>query len=306
MKKKILIAVGILVVIVLIGAVVVYSNLDKIVRVATEKVMSYVLQVDVTVASAKVNLGQGSIEFHDIVIPNPPGYSTSRAMKFGLVKAQVDIPSFRTDQPAIKLVQVSQAEITMEVNKSGSNLQDLVNNASRLSQGKEEQPKQEKPKPKEAGKQFKIDKVLVDGTTVRVGIPFMGGKTFDVPLPTIEMNNLGGKNKGTVTPAEAMQEFLAGILGGIKKAGTDILPTEVLANISTTLKNLPGNVKEQIGNVTNQLGTTAKENLSGAKGQVESTVKQAGQEAGKAAGQVKEGLQGLFGGKKETPTDQKK
>lgn len=288
MKKKILIALGVVVLLAVVGVVLVFTNLDSIVRKATEKVMSYVLMVDVTVGGAKVGISEGSVEFTDIIIPNPPGYKSSRAMKFGLVKAQVDIKSFSGNEPTIKLIRLSQAEITMEAKKGGSNLQDLIDNASRLAAGEEPPPEApKKEEPKEAEKKFKIDKVIVDGNVVRVAIPFLGGKTLDVPLPDMELNDLGGEGKGGVTPAEGMQEFLGGILASIKKAGTDILPADVLNGIGDTLKNLPGDVKEQLGAVTEQLGEAGKE--------IEGGLKSVGEEAGKAT----ESIKGLFGGKKE-------
>jgi len=294
MKKKLLIAVGIVIVLAIVAGVVVFSNLDKIVRAATEQVMRYVLQVDVTVGSAHVSVTEGSIEFRDINIPNPEGYSTNRAMKFGLVRAQVDIRSFSTDEPIINEIRVSQAEITMEVRKGGSNLQDLIDNASRLAAG-EGTPEEEAEKPEEAQKQFKIEKVLVDGNVVRVAIPFMGGKTVDIKLPDLELRDLGGKGGEGVTAPEAMQEFLAAILMSIKDQGVDVLPDEVLADLGNTLKELPGNVQEQLGDV----GTQLEESVKDVSGQI-------GEEADKAADQVKEGLKGLFGGKKETPVEEPK
>ncbi len=277
--KILLVAAAVLVAVIVIGAVAVYSNLDRIVRIATEKAMAYALDVPVTVGGAKVKPTEGLIEFHEIVIPNPPGYKTDRAMRFGLVRAQADLKSFRTDEPLIRLIQVSGAEITMEAKKEGSNLEALIKNAQRLAPKDAEEP----PPQEESQKAVKIERVLVEGAKARVAIPYMDGKTVDLKLPKIEMTDLGGK-KEKVTPAEALEQFLAGILDGIRSAGAGLLPDDLTRQIGDTLKGLPGNV-------TQGLGEAGK------------TVEGAAKEAGGAVKSVGKELEGLLGGRKK---DEKK
>lgn len=283
MKKKILIALGLIVILIGIGFFAIYRNLDKIVRVATERGLAFVLQVPVSVGGATVKPTEGFIEFRDIVIGNPPGYNTDRAMRFGLIRTQVDLKSIRTDEPKVNLVQVSGTEITMEAKRGGSNLQDLMNNASRLSQKEKEEP----PAEKKSEKAFKIEKVIVEQTTARVAIPFLGGQTLDVPLPRVEMENLGGKNE-RVTPAEAIELFLAEILGSIQSAGASILPGDVLASLGDSLKALPSEVVGQL--------KQAPEAVTGA-------VQDAAKGVGDTINSVGDGIGGIFGKKK---TEEKK
>ncbi len=269
--KKFLIALGILVLLGIIAIVVAVMNIDRIIRATTEKVMEFVLQVDVSVGSADLNVGEGSITFQEIVISNPAGFQSDRAMRFGLIKAQVDIKSFRTDQPVIHLIQLSEPEITLEVSQSGTNIGELIQNAQRLAPS-EEKPAEAPPpdEPEAAQKAFKIDKLIVAGSAVRVAVPFMGGKTYTVKLPDVELTELGGED-GLVTPAEAMQEFLAALLQGIRQAGADILPTEVLSDIAETLKNLPAGIKDSLEQVSQELKDSLGDLEQGLKDVTEDT-----------------------------------
>jgi len=287
--KIVLISIAIVAVLLIVGAVVLYSNLDKVVQTATEKTLSYVLLADVKVGGCTVKPTEGLVEFRDIVIGNPKDktYGTDRAMRFGIVKAKANIKSFRTDEPVINLVQLSQAEITMEARLGGSNLQDLMDNASRLAPKEEagaEKPAEQPAAEEKSQKAIKIEKVVVEGTKVRVAIPFQkGGKTLDVALPSIEMNDLGGKKQG-VTPAEAMREFFAGLIGGIKKSGSGILPDDVLGDMGAALNKLPGGLRDA--------GKSATEGVGGA-------VKGAGKAVEGAVQDVGLGLINLIGGVKK-------
>ena len=86
--KKILLIIALLVV--LIGAVAVFllaRNLGSIVRRGTERVLSYVLQVDVSIDSAEVYAREGRIVFSGVDIANPPGFKKPRAMRLGRIEA---------------------------------------------------------------------------------------------------------------------------------------------------------------------------------------------------------------------------
>ncbi|MCB2154001.1 hypothetical protein KQI84_03890 [bacterium] len=278
-KRLIKIVVG-LVIVLIVAAVVVggilYMKKDSIVRTATERVLEYVLQVDVSIESAEVEPAKGTIQFNNIVIDNPEGYDSDHAMKFGVVRVEADLPSFRTDKPVIHLIQISDSDITMEKKSlKSSNLQDLAENAKRLSSGTEEAPKEEGTE-----KQMKIEQLIIEGTTISVAMPFLNGQTAEVPVPRIDKKDLGGE-KETVNPAEALEIFFAELLGAIRDAGTGILPDEALKDLGNTLNSLGADVGEQFRGLTEGAGSAAED--------VEDA-------AGDAVRNVREGLGGLLGG----------
>ncbi len=272
MLKFAALGVGVLVLLIGIAMVVLFQNLDKIIKTGTEKSLSFALQVPVTVDGVTVEATKGIIELRGLNIPNPEGYKTDHAMYFGKVRVEADIQSFKTDEPVINLIQVSEADMTLEKTLKSSNLQDLIKNAERLSSG---EAAAEEEAPAEASqKAMKIKKVLVDGTTVQVAIPLAGGETVKVEVPEIEMTDLGGK-KEKVTPAEAIKEFIAAILAKITSVGGDF---------GGQLKGLTSGVSDQAGELTKGLESTA----SGAADSV-----------GDAAKGLSDSVGGLFGKKKK-------
>lgn len=253
--KKILIGVGaiagVLLIIVVVGAVMLWSNLDGVVRVGTERALSYVLKVDVTVDGADVDARAGTIALKGINIPNPEGYKTPHAMNFGEVFVEADIASFRTNEPTIRLIRVSEPDIIYDRKVNTSNIDDLLANASSA--------EEEEAAPEEARKQLVIEKVLVEGSTIQVGLPFTEGRTMKANVPNIEINDIGKKND-RVSPAEAMKEVLDEMLAAFAKVGAD--------------------------------------RLKGGEDAVEKAADEAAGAINEAADEVKEKLGGLLGGKK--------
>jgi uncharacterized protein YjbJ (UPF0337 family) len=268
----------------------VFQNLDEIVRRGTEEAMTYALQVDVTVDGASVDLGAGTIELTGVNIPNPEGYTSDHAMAFSRIRVEADTSTLRSDTPTLNLVQVTGSDIILEREGTTSNLQQLMANAQRLSSG--EEPPPDEPE----GKKMVIRRLVVDGTTVGVQLPVLN-QNLSVQVPDIEAEDIGGEGE-EVTPAEALQEFIALILEAITRAGDGILPAEFLQDINGQLSNLSGELQDRLGD----LGSQFEGALEGVRGSVEGAPDQVNEAADDARENVEgavrdieEGLGGLLG-----------
>ena len=82
MKRTIKVLIGIVLALVLVGAVVIFF-LDSIVRSSVEKVGPIVTKVSVKLDSAKISLFGGSGELKGLVVGNPEGFKTPEAIKVG-------------------------------------------------------------------------------------------------------------------------------------------------------------------------------------------------------------------------------
>lgn len=229
--KKILfgaaILVGVLVIALVAVGIYVYRNLNEIVRSQTESVMTSVLGVKVTLGGAAVKVRNGDITLTDLVIYNPEGFESSHALKFGEIQVTANIPSFRTNEPTITLVRITEPDIIYERKLRTSNLDELIANTK----AKEEAPPEETATEEEA-KQIKVDLILVEGSVVRVALPMAGGRTVNVQVPDIEIRDMG---EG-MTPAEGLTLFLTKVLEGIAQNGE--------AAISSALEGVGGVVGE--------------------------------------------------------------
>lgn len=274
MKKVLLGGISIVLIIVVAGGILLARNINRIVRLGTEKALSYALQVDVSVGAAKVNITESSVAFDNIVIDNPDGYKTDRAIRIGHVETQVDIASFRTDAPTIRDIQLTGAEITMEIKGRDSNLADLLKNAERLAGSAEAAPA---PKEEASGKAFKIDRIHLGSNEIRLSFPLMEGRTANLSLPDMELTDLGGQ-KGA-TPAQALADFLKALIDKIRTLSLNQLPSDLINPFKDSLQGIGGQLKEDLGNAQQQLEGTASKLREGVEQNTED---------------VKEGLKGLL------------
>lgn len=250
--KKILLGAAVLVgvlVIALIGVgIYVYNNLNEIVRSQTESVMTSVLGVKVTLGGAAVKVSSGDITLTDLVIYNPEGFESSHALKFGEIQVTANIPSFRTEEPTISLVRVTEPDIIYERKLRTSNLDALIENTK----SKEEAPPEETTT-EEEGKAIKVELIVVEGSIVRVALPMAQGKTVNVQVPDIEIRDMG---EG-MTPAEGLTLFLTKVLEGVAKNGE--------AAISGALEGV-GDVAGEVGSQVEEAGRAVGDRIRGGVG----------------------------------------
>ncbi len=274
--KKLLIAVGVVVIILVIGVVVLLSNLSSVAQKATEKALSHVLQVRVSVGGMKVSLAEGSVEINKLVIGNPEGFHTTEAFSLERILVRADLKSFTTDQPVVNDISVKGAEVTLEQGLTSSNLSTLIKNASRFSGAPAEAPAEEGEQD-EATKNIVIDHLVLEGGRVGLSTPALKGKDVSFPLPRIEKEGIG-RGGEKVTVAEAVRMFVSEILGAAMKSGGGLIPEDFSKMLGGTLGTV-GDTGEALGEGLQKTGEGVGDSLKGAA----------------------EGLGGLFKKKEATP-----
>lgn len=269
LRKIIISIVAVLFIVVIVSGIVFFANLNTIAKVGIENVASYVLQVDVSLQKVKVSLLGGSVKLKGLVIGNPEGFKTEKAFSVDEVTVKVDIKSFTTDEPNIKLISIKSPEITLEQGFKGSNLSQLVENASRFESKEAEEP------PEGSQKKIKIDKIVINGAQIALSAPVLQGKEISFPLPGIELNDIGGE-KERVSIAEAMQLFFTEILSQSIKAGGGIIPPGLDESLQKSLDSALEGIRDASG-----------------------VLKEGVEELKEKTGILKEGTRSLFGKKEE-------
>jgi hypothetical protein len=303
MKKLLKIAVVLVLLLVVLAGVIgylVYRNLDEILRFSTEKGLQYALQVPATVGGAEVNLNEQWVELRDITIPNPEGYKTSHAMKFGVIRAEIDAASFRTNERRVKLVLVSGPDISFEQKLRTSNIQQLLDNVSRLAGTAEEEPPP--PVDPETEPKLLIDMVRIEDMVVRFTLPVANVIASDkgnatMKVATTEIKDFGGGKQ--MTPAESLQMFMAVILETVIKNGKGILSSETLASLEGSMKGLPGGVAGRAGDAADTVGgvvTTVSDELQKALGGASEAAGSATEAVGGAVEGARRGIGRLIPG----------
>ncbi len=290
MMKKLMVLALVVVVLLVVGGVYLFTNINAIAKEAIERSLSYVLMVDVTLDKVEVSLKEGSVELYDLKVPSPDGYKTNNAFSFARLSVAIDPASLKTDTMRIKEFSTDRIQLGYEQKDlKMSNLKQLIDNASRFSSG-EAKPEEEKPPSKEeeeAGKEIRIDLIRVAETGVSIAAPMLQ-QTVAFTLPTVEINDIGTADNNAVTVAEAVTIFLKELLVQTIEGGEGKIPAEVLA----VMKLNADDITEQLKDAKEQIQDTAQKAIEDLKtGEGLDNVKEGTK---KAAEDIKKGLGGLL------------
>ena len=157
---------------------------------------------------------------------NPEGFNTDSAFRLGSVRVRFDPKSVLSDTIHIKEVLVEAPQVTYEMSLKGSNVAKIKRNVDEFA-GKmlpagdgEEEEEPPPPPPDEAekgGKKVIIDSVRVFDGKISLSATALGGKALPVPLPDIQLKDIGKESDGA-SIGDAISEIFSAIAGGIKGA----------------------------------------------------------------------------------------
>jgi uncharacterized protein involved in outer membrane biogenesis len=209
--KKILLGIGIVALVLIIGAVVVVGLfLDKIVKTSVETVGPKIVQVPIKLDAVHLSILTGSAKIEGLVVGNPQGYKTPDAISVGLASVSVKPLTILSDKIVVRSIEVRNPEITFEGNPFGKN--NLIQIRDNISA-----PPKESPKPSttaapaaKPAKKIEVDDFLITGAKVH----FNG---ITLPLPDIHLTDLG-KSENGITAADLTKRVLDAITSATVKA----------------------------------------------------------------------------------------
>lgn len=246
MIKKILISLALLFVI-LVAAVYFFGSglLNKGIKSGVETFGPKVTQTSVLLDSAHISILTGSGTLKGLYVGNPEGYKTENIFSLGQIDVDLDTGSLLSDTIVIEKIHILKPEISYEKGVRSSNLNDLLANIESFTGGK---PAEEAPAAPEEGakKKVLIKSLIIDDGSLYVSLLGQGAK---VPLPRIEMNDIGASDDGKgQSPAEVVQAVIAKILQSV--AG-------VVKN-AASIKELGGAVEGATGTLQDAGGAAAE------------------------------------------------
>jgi len=253
MKKAALGAVVVLLLIIGVSVYFLLSNLDSLVKTAIETYGSEATKTPVRVASVKIVLKDGSGAIEGLTVGNPQGFAAPQAFSLGKIATQIDLKSLSEDVPVIEHITIQDPEIFFELNQAGkNNLAGLTQNLKSTSSGSgSEQKAGSGSEPK-----LKIRKLVFSGGTIHATVVPLN-KDYELELPNIQMNNIGGQNGAT--PKQIADQVLKTLndraLAVIKKQGLDQykaqLESEVKKRVGEETQKLEGQVQESLKGLLN-------------------------------------------------------
>ncbi len=241
--RKILIGVGVLVAAVVVGLVLLMSNLDGIVKTAIETVGTKVAGVKVSVDKVEISIKEGKGSIAGLTVANPAGFKTPNAFSLGLVSVTLDTASVTGNPIVIKDVTIAKPEVTYEMTGSGSNIDAIQKNvaaftAANAPKGGAAQPAAAPAKDSGDAKKVVIDQLSATGGSVTLATPIPGGKAT-ASLPDIHLSNIG-KSEGGASPAEVATKLLDSLTGAAMKAASSMGVGAVLDSVKGAVGNVGG------------------------------------------------------------------
>ena len=265
MKKVALIGGGLIVVIV-VAVVLLVSNLDSLIKTAVEEVGSKATQAKVSLSEVKISTdGKGALR--GFTVGNPTGFDTPGAFKLGEVSVSLDVGSVTSDTVRIHEILVAAPEVTYEFKAGGSNLEVLKKNVEQFAGigggGTASAAKADASTEKGGGKKLIIDRIVLRDGTVTLGAnaPFLKGKSQTVPLPTIELKDIG-KDTGGASAGEVIQQ----VMSQVTAASAQALASLNIGELTNSLGGLSSGAMGALQGTTSGAQDSLKKGAEGATG----------------------------------------
>jgi hypothetical protein len=253
MKTKIIKLTVILVILVIATAVCLTLFLDTIVKKGVETVGPQLTRTEIKLDSVKLSLLSGKGEISGLLVGNPEGYQSPAAITLGKASLVLSPGSLLSDKIVIRSIRAEAPEITIEGGFKDNNLTKILENVQSAAGDPPTKPgtkPDSKPEKAEAGQtKLQVDEFVLTGVKLHVSLTSLGGMKMTLPLPTIELRDLG-QGKDGITVAELVAKVLDGITtssvkavgqsaGDVGKLTTDVLKgvgsgaTDSLKNVGT-------------------------------------------------------------------------
>jgi uncharacterized protein involved in outer membrane biogenesis len=261
MKKWILIGAGAVVVIIIVGVILIASNLGPMIKTAVNTYGPGITKTKVSLGNVDVSLLSTKASLRDLFVGNPKGFTSPYAMKVGSIRVAIDRKSLTGNPIIIDRIEVLSPDISYDKIKGTDNFQTILNNV-KSSLGGEKPPAgktaNKQAEKKEAGRKILIRDFLVKGGKVNLTMPLLGGKTISAPLPEVHLKNIGEKKGGT-SPAEAFNEVF-------KSLYAKITSPSVTDTLNKGIKSLGINMNALGSGATKQLESVGEGAKQGAEG----------------------------------------
>jgi uncharacterized protein involved in outer membrane biogenesis len=263
MKKFLVKLVAGIIVLIVIAVVVVSMNMNSIIKKAIETGGPEIAKVSVSLEGLNVSLLSGKGELRGLVIGNPEGFKSESAVKVGLASLQVKPASVFSDKVVVRTFNLQAPEITIEGGLDSNNLKKIAENVEAATGSDKTKAESAEKKEKKPGKKIQVDEFIIRDGKVNVRLNVGAGITKTVPLPNVELRDLGTGPEG-IAPADLTKVILNSVLKDVVKVA--------------------GPVLEDLGKQAVDTARAAGEKVAG----------EAMQKAGEKADEAAKGLKGLF------------
>lgn len=269
-----------------------FANLNDIIRAAIETVGSEVTGTEVVVSDVDISLQDGRGTLRGFEVQNPQGFSADNAFQFGTISVQIDTSTLLDEVVVIREVTVDKPLITYELAGDSDNLNTLKSDTQRNAEqiagpsGTEPAAAGET----ESGQKFIIERIYLTDGQVRVRATELTDRSLTVPLPDVELRDIG-KEQGGADPAAMAGEVMNGLFDRVTRATDQIDVTGWLRDIGADASALAGDAAQAAGDAADAASREAGEAVDA----VGRGASDAAEGAGQTLDDAGDAVRGLFG-----------
>ncbi len=186
--KKILSGIVLAIVLVVVVALVAFLVFTgTTIKHSIQVIGSQVTGCPITVENIDVSLLKGEITIDNFVVGNPDGFKSESAFSLTKVHLSLVPSSLLSNKIHIREIQIIEPHVTYELGLAKSNIGQLLDNVNRFVGD----DNGDKPEASGGGKDLQVDHVLFEGGQIKMTAKLLGGHGVPVPLPGIELHDLG-------------------------------------------------------------------------------------------------------------------
>jgi len=236
---------GVLGVLVVVGVVLLFVFSKAIgsgIRAGVETFGPEVTQTSITLESVELSAFSGSGSIKGLVVGNPEGFKTPYSIKLDSFSIKLEPMSLLSDKIVINEIIIDGPEFILEtgLGLQKSNIGVIMENIEAFTGGSESDEEASS-----SSKSVQIDLLRITGGKVKISNKLLGGQSLTVPLPDIELTDIGADDDG-VSLGQSMkivfQAINQGIVSSVGKSGKVV--GDQLKNIGdATKKSLGGFLK---------------------------------------------------------------
>ena len=249
MKKFLLGAVALILLLLVGGVAYLYLSLNTLVKKAVETVGPAITRTDVTLASASLSPLSGIGKLSGFVVGNPKGYSAPYALRLGSISLSVDKETLLKDPIVVNSIVIRDPQLALIGTPGGTNLQEIMRNIKSYGASKEKpatpaasaSPSSTSATEKSESKKFLVKSVVISGAKVDVVLGAFGQSVNQaLTLPEIRLQNLGSDGKG-LSASQISEQILTPLINAAIDEG-------IKAATKQGLIQLQQNGNQQLGN----------------------------------------------------------
>ena len=265
MKTKIvIIAVAALLILVIAGLVAIRLSLGVIVKTGIETIGPKVTGSKVSVSSVSFKLLKGQISIRGFVLGNPEGFTTPDAIRAKHVSVGIAPLSLLDPKIHVESIVIDGVALTCEQGLTSNNLTVIKANVDSFvrslpGQGGSKKQETSSETTQVGGKRLQVDSVGISGITVSLAIKGVSREGAGVPVPSIQLSNLGAGPEG-ITPGDLAAKLLDSLLNG----AIDV--------ITPSLKDVKDILNRGAGTTVDDARKGADKLVDGAKGALDNVM----------------------------------